>query len=254
MTRRTEENLKKTANHLGLTLVQMPRNVAIIMDGNGRWAQKRGLARAEGHCEGGRIVERVTLDCVDVGIESLILYSFSSENWSRPKAEIDVLMSLYTKYIIDLRPMMMENGVKLIHLGQINGLPQTLIYELAKSMEMTADNDGLVLGLALNYSGRVEIEDVVKKIALEFKDGKICYEDIGQRFISEHIYAPQIGETDLLIRTSGEMRISNFLLWQIAYAELYFTNVLWPDFKRTDIEEAIITYSQRERRFGNLGS
>ncbi len=252
MSQSTEKNLKKTAERLGLPFQQMPRNIAIIMDGNGRWAQEKELPRVEGHKQGGKTVEKIALDCVDLGFESLILYSFSTENWKRPKAEIDGLMHLYTQYLVGIRPLMMENHVKLIHLGRLTKLPVSLKKELARSIEMTADNTGMVLGFALNYSGRAELLDAVKKILQECKSNKLAPDRINEACISRHLYAPQFSELDLLIRTANEMRVSNFLLWQISYAEFYVTKTYWPDFKKADLEKAILTYAKRARRYGNI--
>ncbi len=252
MTQRTEINLVKTAERLGVAVEQMPRNIAIIMDGNGRWAQEKGKARGAGHRKGGRIVERTALDCVDLGIESLTLYSFSIENWKRPQNEIDQLMALYRKYLIGIRPMMMKNKVKLVHLGVLDNLPDELIAELNKSIEMTVDNDGMILGFALNYGGRKEILDAAKKIAQEYKDGEITLEDVDEQLMKDHLYTPQISDPDLLIRTAGEMRVSNFLLWQISYSEFFVTDTFWPDFNKANLEEAILTYTARNRRFGNI--
>lgn len=248
----TEENLKKTAERLGLDIEHMPRNVAIIMDGNGRWAQEKGLRRAAGHKKGGKTVERIALDCVDLGIESLILYSFSMENWKRPEAEVKALMKLYAQYLVGIRPMMMKNNVRLIHLGRLENLPDKLKKELFKSIEMTAGNDGMVLGLALNYSSRFEIADAAKEIADKYKNGEITLDDINPECISEHLYTSGITDPDLLIRTANEKRISNFLLWQISYSEFYVTKTLWPDFKKEDMELAIIDYAKRVRRFGDI--
>ena len=162
-----EENLKKTADRLGLTIEQIPRSIAIIMDGNGRWAQQKGLLRVAGHHKGGKTVEQIVLDCVDLGIEVLTMYTFSIENWKRPKAEVNALMKLYTKHLVGIRNVMMENNVRLIHLGRSDNLPKSLKAELDKSVEMTTGNDGMVLGLALNYGGRSEIVDAAKKIAIQ---------------------------------------------------------------------------------------
>lgn len=248
----TEENLKKTAQRLGISPEKMPRNIAIIMDGNGRWAQRKGLPRVEGHRMGGKVVERTALDCVDLGIESLTLYSFSLENWKRPQEEIEALMKLYTQYLIGIRPMMMKNKVRLLHLGRVDNLPEKLKRALAESIEMTAQNEGMKLGLALNYSGRAEIVDAVKKISAEHKSGKLSLEDIDEKCIGRHLYSPEISDPDLLIRTSNELRVSNFLLWQISYSEFYITDTYWPDFKKADMEKAIMAYAERKRRFGDI--
>lgn len=253
MSKITEENLKKTAKRLEITCEQIPRNIAIIMDGNGRWAQKRGMPRIEGHRRGGKIVEKTALNGVELGFESMILYAFSIENWKRPKAEVNGLMTLYARYLVGIRPMMMENNVKLVHLGRTGDLPLGLQKELAKSIEMTADNEGMKLGLALNYSGRVELIDATRKIAQEYRDGKLSLEDIDEDCISDHLYSCEINEPDILIRTANEMRVSNFLLWQISYTEFYVTETYWPDFEMTDLEKAILAYARRNRRFGDVG-
>ncbi len=247
-----EEKLKRTAERLGIALEQIPRHIAIIMDGNGRWAQKRGLPRLEGHRKGGKTVEKIALDSVSIGIESLTLYAFSTENWKRPKAEVDGLMYLYSQYLVGIRPMMMKNNVRLIHIGLTDRLPAKLIKELNKSMEMTADNSGMILALALNYGSRAEIVDAARKIAQEYKDGSLSLEDIDEQCMSNHLYTAGLAEPDLLIRTANERRISNFLLWQISYSEFYVTETCWPDFKKDDLEKAIVTYANRIRRFGDV--
>ena len=245
---------KATAERLGVSPQQIPRHIAIIMDGNGRWAQKKRLPRAEGHRQGGKTVEKIALYCVDLGIECLTLYSFSTENWKRPKAEVDTLMYLYTRYLAEIRPTLMKNNVKLIHLGRLVPLPIQVTTELAKTMEMTAGNTGMVLALALNYSSRVEIVDAIREIATECSDGRLKLDDIDEECVTHHLYTAALTEPDLLIRTANEMRVSNFLLWQIAYTEFYVTGTLWPDFKEKDLEEAILAYAKRQRRFGNIKS
>ncbi|MHC4105275.1 MAG: isoprenyl transferase [Planctomycetota bacterium] len=247
-----EEKLEKTAKRLGLTTEQMPRHIAIIMDGNGRWAQKKGLPRVEGHRKGGKTVETIALRCVDFGIESLTLYSFSIENWNRPQYEIKALMHLYTQYLIGIRNMLERNNVKLIHLGRTDGLPDSVLNELNKTMELTSANTGMILALALNYGGRAEIVDATKQIAREYKNGKLCLEDIDENCISRHLYTAGLAEPDLLIRTANEMRLSNFLLWQISYSEFYVTKTLWPDFRKASLEKAIEAYAGRNRRFGTI--
>jgi undecaprenyl diphosphate synthase len=248
----TEKKLKENAKRLGIKPEQFPRHIAIIMDGNGRWAKKNGLPRIEGHRMGGKIVEKIALDAIDLGIEYLTLYAFSTENWKRPKSEIDALMYLYTHYLIGIRPIMIKNNVKLIHIGQMDRLPAKLKEELTKSIEITADNAGMTLVLALNYGGRVEIIDVAKKIAAEYKRGLLGMNDIDENCITQHLYTASLPEPNLLIRTANERRISNFLLWQISYAEFYVTDTYWPDFSKEDLEKAIIEYSKRTRRFGNI--
>jgi len=248
----TEEKLKQTAKRLGLTIKQIPRHIAIIMDGNGRWAKKRSLPRVQGHHRGAHTAEQIAQCCVDLGIESLTLYSYSMENWRRPKAEVDALMHLHAQYLIGIRPNLMKNNVKLVHLGRLAGLPQKVKQELLKTMKETCKNTGMVLGLALNYGGRTEITDAAKKIAQEYKKGQLRLKDINELCISRHLYTAGLAEPDLLIRTANEMRISNFLLWQISYSEFYVTKTLWPDFKKADLEKAILAYSKRDRRFGGL--
>jgi undecaprenyl diphosphate synthase len=247
-----EEKLQKTAGRLGLKLEQMPRHIAIIMDGNGRWARKKGLPRVEGHREGGKTVETIALRCVDFGIESLTLYSFSIENWKRPQQEINALMHLYTQYLVGIRDILQKNNVKLVHLGRTDGLPRSVIDELNTTIKLTSDNTGMILALALNYGGRAEIVDAAKKIAQEYKSGKLNMEDIDEQCIARHLYSAGLAEPDLLIRTANEMRISNFLLWQISYSEFYVTKTFWPDFTKTSLEKAILAYAKRNRRFGTI--
>jgi undecaprenyl diphosphate synthase len=247
-----DEKLSNTAKRLGLSLEQMPRHVAIIMDGNGRWAQKKGLPRVEGHNRGGQIVETIALDCVDIGFESLTLYSFSIENWKRPQFEINALMHLYAQYLDGIRPILMKNNVRLIHLGRRDGMPASVLKELDTTIDLTKGNTGMTLALALNYSGRAELVDATKKIAQEYKQGTIQLNDIDEKVINRHLYAGGLYEPDLLIRTANEMRVSNFLLWQISYSEFYVTKTLWPDFKKASLDKAIIAYAKRNRRFGSI--
>lgn len=247
-----DEKLSRTAAQLGLTLEQMPRHIAIIMDGNGRWAQQRSLPRVEGHREGANIIERISLHCVALGIESLTLYSFSIENWKRPKAEINALMHIHSEHLVGIRPTLMNNNVKLLHLGRIAGLPGPVRNDLTDTMDMTSANTGMKLALALNYGGRAELVDATQKIAQEYKNGKLRLKDIDEQCVSRHLYASGLADPDLLIRTANEMRISNFLLWQISYSEFYITKTLWPNFTRTSLERAIIAYAKRTRRFGTV--
>jgi undecaprenyl diphosphate synthase len=250
--KKPEEKLKETAKRLCLRPDQMPRHIAIIMDGNGRWAKKKGLPRAKGHREGGKTVEKIAQCCVDFGIESLTLYSFSIENWKRPKGEVSALMHLYTQYLIEIRATLMKNNVKLVHLGRSAGLPAPVQNELRKTMEITDANTGMILALALNYGGRTEIIDATIQIAQEHKKGKLRLRDIDEQCVSRHLYTAGLAEPDLLIRTANEMRISNFLLWQISYSEFYVTKTLWPDFKKSSLENAILAYAKRNRRFGTV--
>ena len=247
-----EQKLSKTAQKLGLKLEQIPHHIAIIMDGNGRWAQRKSLPRVIGHRTGAKIIEKIALHCVDLGIESLTLYSFSMENWKRPKSEINALMHIHSEYLVGIRPTLMKNNVKLIHLGRQKGLPAQVLYDLEDTMAETSVNTGMILALALNYSGRTEIVDATRKIAQQYKTGKLRLKDINEQCISRNMYAGKLPDPDLLIRTANEMRISNFLLWQISYSEFYVTKTLWPDFKKTSLEKAIMAYASRTRRFGTL--
>jgi len=249
-----QEKLEKTAKKLGITTKQIPRHIAIIMDGNGRWAQKKALPRIAGHRQGAKTAEKIAQHCVDLGIECLTLYSFSIENWKRPKDEIDGLMYLYSRYLVEIRPSLMKNNVKLIHLGRPSQLPPQVKTELTTTMKQTSGNTGMILALALNYGGRTEIIDATKKIAKKCKNGKLRINDIDEQCISKHLYTANIIEPDLLVRTANENRISNFLLWQISYSEFYVTKTFWPDFKKVDLEKAIVTYAKRNRRFGGIAN
>jgi undecaprenyl diphosphate synthase len=252
MTTSFEDKLEATAKRLGIAAEQMPHHIAIIMDGNGRWAQRKGLPRFEGHRRGGKTVETIAQYCVDFGIESLTLYSFSIENWKRPQDEVNALMHLYSQYLVGIRPTLMNNNVKLVHLGRMDGLPAAVQNDLKKTMEMTGSNTGMTLALALNYGGRAEIVDATKQIAREYKQGKLHLKDINEEAISRRLYTAGLEEPDLLIRTANEMRISNFLLWQISYSEFYVTKTFWPDFKKAALEKAIRVYAKRTRRFGTI--
>lgn len=247
-----EEKLVKTASRLGVTIEQIPRHIAIIMDGNGRWAKQRSMPRVEGHREGARIIESIALHCVDLGIKSLTLYSFSIENWKRPRAEINALMHIHSEHLVSIRPTLTKNNVRLLHLGRLAGLPKNLRNDLRDTMEMTADNTGMKLALALNYGGRAEITDAVRRIAQEYKNGEIGLDDIDEQCVSDHLYGAGLPDPDLLIRTANEMRISNFLLWQISYSEFYVMETLWPSFTKESLEEAILAYAKRNRRFGTI--
>ena len=247
-----EQKVHQTAQRLGLQVEQLPRNIAIIMDGNGRWAQRQGLPRYEGHSEGARTAERIAQCCVDFGLRSLTRYSFSMENWKRPKTEVNALMHLYAEYLVGIRPSLMKNNVSLIHLGRMEGLPQTVSEALVETMRLTQSNTGMVLALALNYSGRAEIVDATRAIARACKEGRLQPEDINEDCISRHLYTAGVPDPDLLIRTASELRVSNFLLWQISYSEFYVTDTLWPDFTSASLEEAIAAYVHRDRRFGAI--
>ncbi len=249
-----EQKRRQAAKRLGLEPHGIPRHIAIIMDGNGRWATNAGLSRFEGHLQGAKAVETIAQCCVDMGVEYLTLYSFSMQNWKRPAQEVDFLMHLYSRYLEEIRPNLMRNNAKLVHLGQTEKLPKMVTDALAETVRLTSTNTGMVLGLALNYGARSEIVNAVKSIAQEYKNGQLQLDEIDQDCVSNHLYTAGWAEPDLLIRTSGEMRISNFLLWQVSYAEFYVTETLWPDFGADDLDEAIKVYSGRSRRFGDIKS
>ena len=228
----------------------LPKHLAIIMDGNGRWAKSKGLLRAIGHENGTKSV-RVTVEtCAKIGIENLTLYAFSSENWNRPKLEVDTLMKLLISSLKKEETTLMKNNIKLNAIGNLTNLPKNVYRELQEVINKTKDNNRMTLTLALSYGSREELIQVVKNISNKVKNNIISDSAIDESIINEHLYTHNLPDVDLVIRTSGEHRISNFLLWQIAYAEFYFTNVLWPDFTENDLYEAINSYQKRERRFG----
>ncbi len=233
-----------------IDLEKLPKHLAIIMDGNGRWAKQKGFLRAVGHENGTKSLRIVIETCTRIGIENLTLYAFSTENWNRPKLEVDLLMNLLISSLKKELVTLIENNIKLSFIGNINKLPNSAQKELLEVIKKTENNTRMTLTLALSYSSREEITNAVKIISDKVKNNIISIEELDESIINEHLYTRNLPEVDLLIRTSGEHRISNFLLWQIAYAELYFTEVLWPDFKEKELYEAIISYQKRERRFG----
>ncbi len=237
---------------LGLKREQLPRHIAIIMDGNGRWAKQRGQMRIQGHERGAKTVREIVTHCARLGIEALTLYSFSTENWKRPAEEVDFLMGLYVKYLIAERETIMGNDVKFLHLGRRAALPTSVLQEMDRTVAMSAENRGLKLCLALNYGSREEIVDAVRAIATEVQAGDLQPDQIDDDLISHHLYTATLPDPDLLIRTANERRISNFLLWQISYAEIHVSKTLWPDFTPSDLNEAIRDFASRERRFGNI--
>ncbi len=228
----------------------IPKHVAIIMDGNGRWAKKKGLFRAAGHEKGTRAVREAVEGSAEIGIKHLTLYAFSTENWNRPKLEVDTLMKLLVSSLKKEIKTLQENNIQLNAIGNLQNLPKKARTELMEVIEKTKSNDHMTLTLALSYGSREELIKTIEEISIKVKNGVISPHLINEAVINEHLYTKNLPDVDLLIRTSGEQRISNFLLWQIAYAELYFTEILWPDFKRTDLYEAILNYQKRERRFG----
>ncbi len=231
---------------------KLPQHIAVIMDGNGRWAQRQGAKRIFGHQNAIQAVRQTTEGCAELGVKYLTLYAFSTENWERPKAEVRGLMELLVSTIKKETSTLMKNNVRLLSIGDIEGLPKKCQRELQESIEKTKDNNGLKLILALNYSGRWEIVKAVKEMLKDVKNGSIDDDDINSDLFSNYLCTKNIPDPELLIRTSGEMRISNFLLWQLAYTELYITDILWPDFRKEHLHEAIISYQKRERRFGKV--
>ena len=228
----------------------LPSHLAIIMDGNGRWAKQQGFLRAFGHENGTKSVKTIIESCAKLGIQNLTLYAFSSENWNRPKIEVDTLMKILIKSLKKELGTLQKNQIKLNAIGNLSKMPDKAQNELLDVIEKTKDNTHMTLTLALSYGSREELVNAVKNISNKVKNNIISIDTIDDSIINEHLYTQNLPDVDLLIRTSGEHRISNFLLWQIAYAELYFTDVLWPDFKEQDLYEAIISYQKRERRFG----
>lgn len=228
----------------------LPKHLAIIMDGNGRWAKQQGFLRVFGHENGTKSVKETIITCSNLGIEYLTLYAFSSENWNRPKLEVEALMKILINSLKKELPALIKNDISLKTIGNFDKLPKNLQKELLEVIEKTKNNTSLTLTLALSYGSREELVNAVRIISDKVKNNIISIDTIDDSIINEHLYTQNLPDVDLLIRTSGEHRISNFLLWQIAYAELYFTNVLWPDFKDQDLYEAIISYQKRERRFG----
>ena len=229
---------------------KLPRHIAIIMDGNGRWAKKKNLNRISGHIKGVDVVREIITACREIGIKVLTLYAFSIENWRRPREEVMALMGLLKEYLLKERNEMVQNNIRLSAIGRLEDLSQDVQRTLRETMQETEQCNGMVLNLALSYGGRSEILHAVQGILSDVKGAKIKPEEINVQRFSQYLWTSGMPDPDLLIRTSGEYRISNFLLWQIAYTELYVTETLWPDFDRKELEKAIIDYQSRERRFG----
>jgi len=229
---------------------KLPNHIAIIMDGNGRWAKQQGLLRAIGHENGTKSVRQTVEASAELGIKNLTLYAFSTENWNRPKLEVQTLMKLLVKSLKKEMKTLQDNSIKLCAIGCLDDLPKKAHRELLDVIDKTKNNTNMTLTLALSYGSREEIVNVIKELSVKVKNNIISAESIDESIINKHLYTQNLPDVDLLIRTSGEQRISNFLLWQIAYAELYFTDILWPDFKKEDLYEALINYQNRERRFG----
>ncbi len=229
---------------------KLPKHLAIIMDGNGRWAKQQGLLRVVGHENGTKSVREVVEASAEIGVKNLTLYAFSTENWNRPKLEVQTLMKLLVKSLKKEIKTLQDNDIKLLAIGNLQDLPKSAHNELLEVIEKTKENNAMMLTLALSYGSREELITVVKELCNKVKNNIISVDSIDESIINKHLYTQNLPDVDLLIRTSGEQRISNFLLWQIAYAELYFTPVLWPDFKKADLYDALIAYQNRERRFG----
>ncbi|HMP08442.1 MAG TPA: isoprenyl transferase [Lacipirellulaceae bacterium] len=229
-----------------------PRHIAIIMDGNGRWAQRQQLPRIEGHRRGVASVRRTTEECARLGIEQLTLYCLSSENWKRPQPEIDFLMHLLEQYMIEERTTIMDNSLRVRMIGRREGIPDQVLRELDKTVHMSAANGGMWLNLAINYGGRAELVDAARAIGADVAAGRLDPALIDERAISDRLYTAGLDDPDLLVRTAGEMRISNFLLWQISYAEIWVTDRCWPEFDEATLHEAIGAFANRDRKFGGL--
>jgi undecaprenyl diphosphate synthase len=236
-----------------LDLTRIPKHLAIIMDGNGRWAKKKGAMRIFGHRHAIQAVKDAIEGADNLGVKYLTLFSFSTENWSRPKDEVQALMKLLVKTIIDEISLMMKNNIRLISIGDLDSLPKSAADKLKEAKRQTENNTGLTVILALSYSGQWELTEATRHIAQKVSEGKLKPEDITQQTIADHLQTAGIPDPELMIRTSGEYRISNFLLWQLAYTEMYFTPVLWPDFRQEHLYAAVEDYQHRERRFGKTG-
>jgi len=244
--------MSKDTNKPARVAGELPRHLAVIMDGNGRWAQGRGLRRVLGHREGINSVREITTECAKLGMESLTLYAFSVENWKRPGVEVRFLMGLLEDFLVDERPTLMKNNVRLQAIGRLDTLPEGARKRLEETRELTAQNTGMLLRLALSYGGRSEMADGLKRFAEDVKQGLVEPEAIDEETFRSYLYDPNTPDPDLLIRTAGEMRISNFLLWQISYSELYVSDVCWPEFRTPSLMEALESYGQRTRKYGGL--
>jgi undecaprenyl diphosphate synthase len=236
----------------GLDPKRLPRHVAVIMDGNGRWARKRGLPRIEGHRRGVQSVRSTIEECCRLGIGQLTLYCLSIENWKRPQKELDFLMALLRKYLIDERAEIMEQNIRFCTIGRRTGLPAPVLREIDENVRVSRDNTGMELCLAINYGGRAELVDAVRALAEEVRQGKLDPNAIDETTLGDALYTAGMPDPDLLIRTAGELRVSNFLLWQISYAELWVTEKYWPEFDRACLHTALRDYANRERRYGGL--
>ncbi len=251
ITNLSPETLERLAA-VGLDAKRLPRHVAIIMDGNGRWARQRGLPRIEGHSRGVQSVRATVEECCRLGIGQLTLYCLSVENWKRPQEELDFLMALLSKYLVEERAEIMEQNIRFTTIGRRSELPAPVIREIDENIRVSQDNTGMVLCLAINYGGRAEMVDAVRQIAEQVRRGTLDPDSIDEISLGDALYTAGMPDPDLLIRTAGEMRISNFLLWQISYAELWVTEKCWPEFDRECLHAALRDFANRERRFGGL--
>ena len=240
------------AEKIDITGMKIPEHVAIILDGNGRWAKKRFLPRKAGHAAGARTVEKIIEDAHDMGIKYLTMYAFSTENWNRPKDEVDALMKLLRDYLSDCIERANKNNMRVRVIGERSRLDQDIIERINELEECSKDNTGINFIIALNYGSRDEITRAIKKISEDCQAGKINSEEINEKLIDSYLDTAGIPDPDLLIRTSGEIRLSNYLLWQLAYTEFYFTDVLWPDFNKEELKKAIVKFNQRDRRYGGV--
>lgn len=243
---------QETLTSLGLRPEQCPRHVAIIMDGNGRWAERRGKPRILGHRNGIKSVRAIVEEGCRLGLEQLTLYCLSVENWKRPARELTFLMRLLKHFLVVERAELMEQNVRLTMIGRREGLPAEVLREFDRSCEMTARNTGMTLCLAVNYGGRTEIADAARQLALDAAAGRIDPNEVDESVFEQYLYTAEMPDPDLLIRTAGELRVSNYLLWQISYAEIYVTETLWPDFRGPDLHAALLAYARRQRKFGAL--
>ncbi|MCU9612074.1 isoprenyl transferase [Caldibacillus lycopersici] len=248
--KKNTENTKQRINNVKKH--QVPAHVAIIMDGNGRWAKKRSLPRVAGHHEGMKVVRKITVLANEIGLKTLTLYAFSTENWKRPKSEVDFIMKLPEEFLNIYLPELKEKNVRVQMIGDKTNIPKHTLQAVEKAMNDTKDNDGLILNFALNYGSRAEIISAVKNVVKDVKDGIISENDINDELFSQYLMTKHLTEPDLLIRTSGEIRLSNFMLWQLAYTEFWFTKELWPDFNEEHFLQAIEQYQNRSRRYGGI--
>ncbi|MGL4849074.1 MAG: isoprenyl transferase [Clostridium sp.] len=246
------EKIKGTEEDISIDMENIPQHIAIIMDGNGRWAKKRKLPRTMGHKAGVETIRRVLKEADRLGIKYMTLYAFSTENWKRPKEEVGALMKLLVQYLRQEINELHKNGVRINVLGDIDMLPKECVEEIEKSIEKTKNNTGITMNIALNYGGRNEIVRGIKEIAEEIQSGKIKVSDINEDMFENYLYTKGVPDPDIIIRPSGEQRLSNFLLWQCAYSEFWYSNICWPDFKEKDLHQAIYDFQGRDRRFGGI--